>query len=114
MFFRFIQWLKDWKRGTLFGAARSSKWSSIRKDFLILHNKCDLCGKEKSLEVHHIKPFHSNPEFELNPQNLITLCESKKYGVNCHLFCGHLGNYKRINPLVVEDCKIWNYKLKTI
>lgn len=62
--------------------------------------------------AHHIKPFHLFPELELDTENLIPLCESKKYGINCHLFVGHLGNFKRYNEEVVTDAIIWNAKLK--
>ena len=65
---------------------------------------CAVCSGTASLEVHHIVPFHIDATKELDPSNLITLCESKKNGVNCHLFFGHLGNYKRVNVQVVTAC----------
>lgn len=91
---------------------RSSKWQSLRKEYLKNQPICAACGGSKSLEVHHIKPFNKNPEFELDKNNLITLCESKNNGVNCHLLFGHLGNYKTINANVIEDARIWNSKIK--
>ena len=45
-------------------------------------------------------------------KNLITLCESRKNGVTCHLLFGHLGNYKSINESVETDVKAWNKKIK--
>jgi hypothetical protein len=47
---------------------------------------------------------------ELTPDNLITLCESKKYGITCHLFVGHRGNYRLFNPDVVSmSGNLYNY-----
>jgi len=91
---------------------RSSQWQKIRKIHLTKNPNCAVCNNTKNLEVHHIKPFNSYPELELDPKNLITLCENKSNGVNCHLLFGHLGNYKTINAKVLKDAKIWNNKIK--
>jgi hypothetical protein len=91
---------------------RSSKWSSVRKQHLKNNPRCALCDGIKKLEVHHIKPFHLHPELELDPDNLITLCEDKGDGVYCHLFFGHLGNFHSINTDVKIDIEIWREKLK--
>ena len=53
-----------------------------------------------------------HPELELEPTNLITLCECLSYGINCHLLVGHLGNYRNINNDAVIDVDTWNAKLK--
>jgi len=90
---------------------RSSKWPTVRKHHLKNNPNCALCEGTDKLEVHHIKPFYEHPELELEPSNLLTLCESYSYGICCHRTVGHLGNYKKINPNVVEDSKIWNSKL---
>ena len=90
---------------------RSNKWPTVRKKHLENQAKCAACGGDKILEVHHIKPFNQNPELELDLNNLITLCESRSNGVVCHLFFGHLGSYKSINPNVLEDVKIWFQKI---
>jgi len=97
---------------TPFKNKRSSKWNWVRKQHLKKFPLCAVCNGKNKLEVHHIKPYHEYPELELNTDNLITLCESKSYGVICHLFFGHLGNYKKINPNVIKDINIWNNKLK--
>lgn len=94
-----------------FSQKRSSKWASVRKNHLAQHPTCSVCGGTEKLEVHHIVPFHMNPELELDPTNLITLCESKSYGIVCHLLIGHLGSYKTVNPDVIQDAQIWNKKL---
>lgn len=94
------------------GHKRSSKWPKIRKEFLLKNPKCAVCSGTKSLEAHHIIPFHVNPDLELDPNNLVALCESKSYGIICHLLVGHLGNYKNVNPNVKEDVAFWNEKLQ--
>lgn len=83
---------------------RSSKWSTFRKSFLEKHNSCAACGGTEYLEAHHIEPFHENPDLELDPNNLITLCD-KPGKDNCHLNVGHLGNFKNKNPYVKEDAE---------
>jgi 5-methylcytosine-specific restriction protein A len=90
---------------------RSPKWAAVRKQFLQENPVCALCGGAALLEVHHKLPFHLHPELELEPSNLITLCESSKGGVTCHLFFGHLGDYKSFNKNVDKDVKSWNSKL---
>jgi len=97
--------------GLIYGGGRSNQWHKVRAAYLKAHPACAVCGSTEKLEVHHIKPFSQNPELELDPNNLITLCEGKKYGVNCHLFFGHLGNYKKFNPNVRQDANEWNLKL---
>jgi 5-methylcytosine-specific restriction enzyme A len=94
------------------GPLRSSRWAKVRKEHLEANPKCIVCEGTQQLNVHHIKPFHLHPELELDPNNLVTLCECASYGIICHLLIGHLGNYKNINPNSVEDAKIWNIKLK--
>ena len=91
---------------------RSPQWQTVRKHHLKKYPKCALCEGETKIEVHHIKPFHKYPEIELEPTNLITLCESYSYGICCHRTVGHLGDYKKINPDVVNDASTWNNKLK--
>jgi 5-methylcytosine-specific restriction protein A len=87
------------------GKSRSPKWRKVRKDHLAIFPYCSICGGEEKVEVHHIQSFATHPELELDPHNLITLCESKHLGINCHLFVGHLGNFENINPNVIEDAR---------
>jgi hypothetical protein len=94
------------------GPQRSSKWATVRKEHLKNNPKCAVCEGTKQLNVHHIQPFHLHPNLELEPSNLITLCENASYGIICHILIGHLGNYKNINPNSVLDAKTWNTKLK--
>lgn len=76
---------------------RSSKWPKVRQKHLQSYPVCAACGGGDSLEVHHIKPYHSEPESELDPANLLTLCEAGPFG-NCHLLIGHNGSWKDWNP----------------
>jgi 5-methylcytosine-specific restriction endonuclease McrA len=84
----------------------------VRKQHLQAEPTCRVCGGRDKIEVHHKKSFCKNPELELDRKNLITLCESKKNGVNCHLFFGHLGNYRTINSNVDKDVSAWQSKIK--
>jgi 5-methylcytosine-specific restriction protein A len=88
-------------------AYRSPKWSKVRQDFLKDNNFCAACGKRIQLEVHHIEPVHINPDRELDPSNLITLCGSR-----CHIIFGHLGDYKSWNKDVISDCSVYLNKVK--
>ena len=81
------------------GKKRSSKWRRVRADFIKKYPFCAVCGGKKKLEVHHIVPFHIEPEKELTNSNLITLCEQGP-SLNCHLIVGHRGSYRRWNPFV--------------
>jgi 5-methylcytosine-specific restriction endonuclease McrA len=93
------------------GSKRSGHWPKIREDHLKANPKCAVCGGDKTLEVHHIRPFHLHPDLELDPTNLITLCETKKNGVNCHLLFGHLGSFKSFNVDVKKDSSSWIDKI---
>lgn len=81
---------------------RSSEWRKVRNDHLKIEPICQWCGGKRKLEVHHIEPFHENVSRELDPTNLITLCEAK--GLMCHLHKGHNGNFRDINANIREDC----------
>lgn len=81
-------------------------WYKLRKKFLQKNNKCSCCGTIRRLQVHHIKPVHLFPDKELEYSNLKTLCK------RCHLFVGHLGNWKLWNRELEEDIKYWKMKNK--
>ena len=92
-------------------SSRSPKWSRVRAAHLKDNPTCAVCGTKHKIEVHHILPFHLFPEQELNPANLITLCENSDYGIICHLLVGHLGDYKNLNRNVREDAVYWKGRL---
>ncbi len=94
------------------GARRSRKWRGVRAEHLRDQPECQVCGLSSRVEVHHIIPFHVAPHLELDPRNLVTLCENKKYGINCHLLIGHLGNYRRVNTDFHVDAMTWHIKLQ--
>jgi 5-methylcytosine-specific restriction protein A len=87
---------------------RSGHWPTLRKHFL-QGKVCAVCGGSRKLEAHHIMPFHLDPTKELDPLNLIALCEGNPK-VNCHLVYGHLGNFKGLNSAVVSDSHVWRNK----
>jgi 5-methylcytosine-specific restriction endonuclease McrA len=80
---------------------RSDKWPTVRKHHLEKEGWCKFCGGTEGLQVHHCEPFHIDPAKELDPTNLITLCELMDK--ECHLHIGHLGNWKNFNPKVREQ-----------
>lgn len=86
---------------------RAVGWSKVRAEHLKNNPICAACGSDTGLEVHHIKPFHEFPELELDPNNLITLCNK-----SCHLYFGHLKYFQSWNPNVVEDAAIYYKKVK--
>ena len=86
---------------------RSSQWPKIRKEHLNSQPCCAACGSCEKPEVHHIVPYHIDPSKELDPNNLITLCD--KY---CHFAIGHLMSYHSWNPQVIEDARVYNIKVK--
>lgn len=81
---------------------RSPRWRAVREEHVRRHPACAACGRTARLDVHHIQSFHTHPELELAPANLLTLCESWPAGVNCHLLIGHCGDWKAINPESVK------------
>lgn len=85
----------------VFKKRRSPHWPKIRADHLKVESWCRGCGGAIDLEVHHVQPYHINPELELIDTNLITLCEN--YKVRCHLLKGHLGSWRRINPNILKE-----------
>ena len=85
---------------------RSRGWSKLRKRFIRAHPYCAVCGRVKRLEVHHVKDVSTYPELELEWFNLITLC-----GKRCHIFFGHLCNWKSINSSVIEDAEWFSWKV---
>lgn len=80
---------------------RSSKWRKIRNFHLNSNPFCAICGSTDNLSVHHIKSFSENPELELAPDNLITLCENKN--LNCHFVFGHHMRWTNLNDDLLEN-----------
>ena len=76
---------------------RSPLWPEVRAAFLKTHPTCEATGTSHNLEVHHVLPFHDDPELELTPGNLITLRR------DVHLLLGHLDDWTSYNPHVRAD-----------
>lgn len=91
---------------------RSPQWAKIRREHLVKQPVCQACGSKENLEVHHKMPFHKEPAKELDPNNLITLCESGANGVNCHLAWGHLGSFRSYNVHVERDAAEWKHRVE--
>ena len=88
------------------GAPRSGQWPRVRREHLAKQTECQACGRSKTLEVHHVHPFHEQPALELDPSNLITLCADP-----CHIVHGHLMSWLKTNPDVVADCQRYRAKV---
>lgn len=86
---------------------RSPKWRKVRAEHIKNNPYCAACGRKDGLEVHHIVPYHINPDLELEPSNLITLC-----GKYCHFIFGHYMDWKSWNENVVRDSTLY-YVSKT-
>lgn len=101
-----FQWLTDYLNPKCFGISRSDRWPTVRKQWLIYNSTCSACGTKIKLQVHHIIPFHLDLEKELDPKNLITLCEPH------HLLIGHLMSWSSWNINVVKDAALWLAKIQ--
>ena len=86
-----------------------SDWPAVRRAHLRRYNVCTVCGTRKKLAAHHIRPIQWYPELELEPENLITLCEGP---ANHHLFVGHLMDWKSYNVNVVAEAKWWQMRIR--
>lgn len=80
---------------------RSPHWPPVRAAHLAQHPFCAACGGKEHLQVHHKKPVHLFPELELEPTNLVTLCEGP--GRGCHFIFGHLYSWFSFNKNVDKD-----------
>ncbi|GCE15893.1 HNH endonuclease [Tengunoibacter tsumagoiensis] len=111
---RIPSWQKDpgARVANKYGRARSPEWPRVAHEHLRHEPACVVCGHlGKGLQVHHIKPFHLFPELELDPNNLITLCEIK--GRTHHLLIGHLDDWESYNKRVREDTKLYSHQSAT-
>ena len=91
------------------GRKRNPAWSKLAREHRLREPACVVCGhKGRGLQGHHIRPFHLHPELELDPDNLITLCEVR--GRNHHLLIGHLDAWTSYNVHVRQDAKHFHRK----
>jgi hypothetical protein len=83
------------------GHGRSSHWPAVEKAFRKVHPQCVACIVKSvtRIQIHHRFPFNycialGRPDLELDPRNLITLCEWKSPSPNHHLLLGHLDSFQ--------------------
>lgn len=69
------------------------------------HPLCEITGKKRGVQTHHIYPVWRYPELADNPKYFIRL--HKKW----HFILAHFGNYKKFNINIKSDSKIWNKKI---
>ena len=93
---------------TALSKQRSGRWGTIRKRHIESNPTCAACGGIKKVSVHHCVPLHLDESKELDPNNLISLCEEN----NCHHAVGHLFSWFSYNPNVREDAAIWLEKVQ--
>ena len=79
----------------MFGGERDSRWREVRAEHIQKEPVCQACGKTTKLDVHHIVPVAIDKSRELDPENLITLCNQP-----CHLVFGHFMSYYCYNSAV--------------
>lgn len=91
------------------GMRRSGQWPRVR-DLFLRGKVCAVCGGIDYLVAHHVEPFHLNPARELDPTNLIAVCERPKV-LNCHLVFSHFGSWMKHNSNIAEDAREWRQKL---
>lgn len=86
------------------GRPRSPEWPRVEQEHRLREPACVACGyRGRHIQVHHIKPFHLHPQLELDPDNLITLCQAR--GREHHLLLGHLDSWESYNEHVRHDAK---------
>lgn len=81
---------------------RSPQWHGVRMTAIKDNPKCACCGDTTNLQVHHLVPFHTKPELELDPKNLVVVCMGKN---ECHILIAHGDSFKRYNPYLAADIK---------
>lgn len=95
---------------------RSSHWPAVERAHLAKNPTCACCTTATASakqQVHHVFPFHycvalGRSDLELDPRNLITLCEDEPGASNAqdhHLLVGHLGDFGSSNLDVAADAR---------
>lgn len=86
-------------------APRDARWPAVRNAYISSHSTCAACGHQATT-VHHVIPFHLSPSDELNPTNLISLCD------RCHFLLGHLCDWRAFNPTIRADSSNLLFKIQ--
>lgn len=104
-------WFGLFDYGRTFGAARSPQWRYVEEAFVREHPLCDYGNHKPTLlnplNVHHVDMFSKNPERELDPTNLQSVCRFH------HFYHSHFGNWKDSNPHTREDASLFTEELQT-
>ena len=75
------------------------QWRQTRNRFVReRQSRCQACGWDKRIQVHHVVPWHESEDLRYEFSNLITLCEY------CHFKFGHWLNWRDSNPDVRALC----------
>lgn len=85
----------------MFGTPRHPLWRRVRALWLREHPSCAACGGTEALEVHHLRPYHLFPELELDPANLLSLCDAPSR--SCHRRVGHAYRWDLWVPTARQD-----------
>ncbi|MDE2107237.1 MAG: HNH endonuclease, partial [Patescibacteria group bacterium] len=97
------------------GLKRSDQWPEVERAYRAAHPTCAACPST-AVQVHHVLPFHfavllARPDLELDPRNLIGLCE-KEHGdegaQDHHLLLGHLDDFQSYNPDVRKSVTFYS------
>jgi len=97
--------IRDWWRGIPLG--RASGWSALSRKYREENPHCAVCGTLQNVEVHHVIPYHIDPQLELQEFNLISLCRHD------HFLFGHLGSWHSYNREVRADAAEMRGKIET-
>lgn len=89
-----------------FGARRTYACRKAMRKYKKEHPLCEITGKKRFCQVHHIFPVWKFPEKADDPNNFITL--HRIY----HKIFGHFGNFKKYNINIKSDAKLWQQKIK--
>jgi hypothetical protein len=80
---------------------RASRWRVVRAAHLRKEPACAACGRSVDVVAHHVIPVSFDESRELDPENLLTLCDYP-----CHIVFGHLMNFhcynKDVRKMVAE------------
>ena len=93
------------------GTPRVAGWAKLAKVHLRVYPACQVCGRRTNVVPHHKLPVSFRPDLELDPDNLVTLCNGHRSFGGCHQWVGHLGDPHSYNPDVMPDIDIWREKM---
>jgi hypothetical protein len=85
----------------LVGAKRHPQWYAVRAKHLVTSPACAICGVARFVEVHHKVPVHVDDSLELDPGNLVTLCDER--ASRHHFEVGHGGDWRMWNQAIDAD-----------